>query len=221
MADVLEDITVSQVVTTHLVEAARLFEQAVKTGCQDPHVHYMLALCYKGMGKLGDARNALRKIARPDANVALQMGLLSFAEKAYAQAEQEFAKAWELDPASYESAYNLMLARLMQGQTESAASLIPRLTPLCGRDDEQRFLALLEALLATMPRKGPGGELANGAAAKEAVLRDMTAAEEQRLLHMLGGLGHFDVAYPLLRRLAAVRPDSMPAQSAYLEVALV
>src|ERR1700757_2659819 len=115
MATALEDIPVAQAVTTHLVEAARLLEQALRAGAQDPQACYMLAMCYKGMGKTAEARNALRKIAQPDANVYLQLGLLSIAEKDFAQAEQEFGKSWELNPTSYAAAYDLMLARLCQG----------------------------------------------------------------------------------------------------------
>src|SRR5262249_49121794 len=89
MTEVVEEIPVAQAVTTHLVEAARLLEQALKAGCHDANAAYMLALCYKGMGKWLEARNALRKIREPDAQVFLQMGLISFAEKAFGQAEQE------------------------------------------------------------------------------------------------------------------------------------
>ena len=40
----------------------------------------MLAMAYKRQGKTAEARTALRKIAKPDANVLLQMGLLSLQE---------------------------------------------------------------------------------------------------------------------------------------------
>jgi tetratricopeptide (TPR) repeat protein len=217
-----ELIPTAQPVTTHLEEAARLLEQAAKTGGNDPHVQYMLALCYKGLGKPGDARNALRKIKEPDANVWLQIGLLSFGEKNYPQAEQDFTKSLELDRQSYEAAYNLMLSRLYQGQTDAAAAMIPQLLPLAP-PHEQRFLSVFEALLSTMARRAAaGGDAAvNGQSNKESVLADLNPDEEQRLLQMLGGLGHFEVAYPLLRKLAALRPHSAAAQSAYLEVVLV
>src|SRR5947208_6737962 len=166
MADLLEEIPVAQAVTTHLVEAARLLEQALKAGCHEPTAAYMLALCYKGMGKTADARAALRKIREPDANVFLQMGLLSFAENAFAQAEQEFGKSLELDSGSYAAAYNLMLARLCQGQTEACAAMMPQLAALAP-PDEQRFLSVLEALLDAMPKKSAQPvEQHNGAPAK-------------------------------------------------------
>jgi tetratricopeptide (TPR) repeat protein len=225
MADVLEDIPVAQAVTTHLAEAARVLDQAVKAGCHDPQVAYLLGLCYKGLGKSGEARQAFAKIAQPDANVYLQLGLLSFGEKAFAQAEKEFAKAWELDRSGYEAGYNVMLSRLCQGQTTACAELMPRLVPLAS-PTEQRFLSLLEALLSLVTA-GEGkseahqAEASNGVATSEALLAEAAAAEESRLVQMLGGLGQFDVAYPLLRRLATVRRESPAAQAAYLEVALV
>ena len=58
------------------------------------------------------------KIANPDANVLLQRGVLAFADRDFLQAGQEFAQAWDMEPTSYPAAYNLMLARLCQGQKE-------------------------------------------------------------------------------------------------------
>src|SRR5205823_2460145 len=103
----------------HWADAARLLEQATKTGAQDADVAYLLALAYKRQGKTNDARTALRKITKPDANVLLQMGLLSYQEKQFAQAEGEFARALEMDPNSYEGCFNLFLARLSLGKMES------------------------------------------------------------------------------------------------------
>ncbi len=232
--EIVDAIVVAQPAAPQLVEAARFLEQAVKAGCLDAQVHYMLGLCYKGLNKPSEARNAFRKINPPDANVWLQMGLLSFGEKAFAQADQEFSKAWEMDAGCYEAAYNLMLARLCQGQTEACAALMPRLLALAAAPGEQRFLALLEALFGAMGRNpltppsplgGEGrvrGEVSpNGAGNKETVLAEMTPTEEQRILSMLAGLGQFEVTYPLLRRLAALRPHSAHAQSAYLDIVLV
>src|SRR5438093_617781 len=217
-AEVLDAIPVGADLA-RCADAARLLEQALKAGCQDGQVAYMLGLCYKRLGKNLDAHNAFRKIANADANVWLQMGLLSYTEKAYSEAEQEFAKAWQMEPASYEAAFNLLLTRLCLGETENCAALIPQILAQGPSPGEQRFLTLLEALLSAA---GPGKEpSANGAADKEALLASMTAGEEQRLLQVLGGLGQFEAAYPLLRRLAALRPNSPAAQEAYLEILLV
>src|SRR5437588_12845117 len=95
-------IPVAEPVVSRYEAAAQVLERAVQAGSQDPNVLYMLALAHKRRGKIIDARNALRKIARPDANVVLQMGLLSLQEQQLAQAEGELARAWEMAPGSYE-----------------------------------------------------------------------------------------------------------------------
>src|SRR5947199_10081472 len=81
--------------------AARVLDRAVQAGCQDPNVLYLLALAHKREGRTAEARAALRKISRPDANVLLQMGLLSLEENNLPQAEGEFTRAWEMEPSSY------------------------------------------------------------------------------------------------------------------------
>src|ERR1700716_1400450 len=96
-------------------EAARILEQAVKAGNQDPQAAYLLAMCYKHLGRSADARQVLGKIVDPDANVRLQRGVLAFAYREFEQAADEFAQAWQQEPASYAAAYNLLLARLCQG----------------------------------------------------------------------------------------------------------
>src|SRR2546423_15425775 len=89
-------IPVAEAVQSRFEVAAQILERALATGAKDPNVAYMLALAHKRQGKTTDARNALRKIQKPDANVILQMGLLSLQEGALAQAEGEFARAWEM-----------------------------------------------------------------------------------------------------------------------------
>jgi tetratricopeptide (TPR) repeat protein len=217
--EILEAIPVAKLAPTSLPEAARLLDQALKIGSADPNVAYMLGVCYKRMGKTVEARNAFQKISDPDANIFLQLGLLSFAEKAYPRAEQEFARAWELNAGFFEAAYNLLLTRLYQGQVDACLVLVPQLMPLAESPNDYRFLVLLQALLACLPRKA--GESANGDQGHETVLAGMTQAEETGLLTMLGGLNQFEIAYPLLRKLASLRPHSPPAQEAYLEILLV
>jgi Flp pilus assembly protein TadD len=214
----VEAVPVAQPATPNLAEAVRFFEQASKVGGQDAQVAYMLGVCYKRLGRLLEARNTFRKIAKPDANVLLQLGLLSFAEKAYPQAEQEFSQAWQQKPDWYPAAYNLLLTRLCVGQAQACIALIPQLVPLASAENERRFLSLLEALLSCVPQVA---SVANGDKERETLLSSMTAEEEQRLLDMLSGLDQFDASYPLLRRLAALRPESAPAQEAYLEVVLL
>jgi Flp pilus assembly protein TadD len=207
-----------------LKEAARLLEQALRAGCHDPHAAYMLGVCYKKLGRTGEARAAFQKIPEPDANVFLQLGLLSFAEKAYAQAEQEFARAWEMAPECYEAAYDLLLARMSLGWAEAGAAMVPKVAELAPSPQERRFLFILQALLAYLPHKPQAGrndDGPNGDRDHEALLSSISPAEEQRLLQMLAGLGQFETSYPLLRKLAALRPNSPSAQEAYLEVVLL
>jgi tetratricopeptide (TPR) repeat protein len=222
-----EPIPVAVPVPEHLEDAARLLEQALRAGCQEPEVAYMLGLCYKRLGKTGEARNAFRKIPRPDANVLLQMGLLSLAEQQYAQAEQEFGQAFAADPACYAAAYNLLLARLALGNLEAALALLPQLLPLAPSMEEQRFLGLLEPLLRVglstragvpppLPRRGTNGEPAH-----DGPMPALSAADEQRLLEFIRGLGQFEVVFPLLRTLATASPHSTLIQEAYLEAVLV
>src|SRR5262250_453305 len=103
MADL---IPVAESVLSRYEVAAQVLDRAVQAGCQDANVLYLLALAHKRQGKTNEARNALRKISQPDANVLHQLGLLSLQEGQLAQAEEEFARAWEMDPTSYETCYN-------------------------------------------------------------------------------------------------------------------
>ena len=146
------------------IEAARLLEQAVKAGNHDPRAAYMLAMCYKHLGRIADARQVLDRIADADANVLLQRGILAFADREYGQAAQAFAQSWENDPASYPAAYNLLLARLCQGQHEACIQSIPQIIPLAGAPVERRFLEMLRALLVIKPALGIGARRNDGSA---------------------------------------------------------
>jgi tetratricopeptide (TPR) repeat protein len=197
-------------------EAARVLEQAIKAGNQDPQAAYLLAMCLKHLGRTADARQVLGKIAAADANVLLQRGVLAFADRDYAQAGQEFARAWDHEPTSYPAAYNLMLARLCQGQKGQCSALIPQILPLAPSAEEKRFLGLLHTLLTV---GDPPGEQATHE--REYLLGSMSAQEEVRLVEVLGGLGSFDVFYPLLNQLVAARPTSAAAHGAYFGAALL
>jgi tetratricopeptide (TPR) repeat protein len=216
MTPVLDVLPVVPLGATDWSEAARILEQAVKAGNQDPQAAYLLAMCFKHLGRIADARQALSKIADPDANVHLQRGVLAFADRDFVQAEQEFARAWAKEPTSYPAAYNLMLARLCQGQKDQCALLIPQIIPLAPSPQEQRFLGLLRTLL--LVGAGPGEQAAHE---QDYLLVSMSVDEEVRLVDVLGGLGSFDVVYPLLNQLRAVRPASAAAQGAYFSAALV
>ena len=110
-SSVAVEIPVAESVLSRYEVAAQVFDRAVQAGCQDPNVLYMLAMAHKRQGKTAEARNALRKIQKPDANVLLQMGLLSLQENKLAQAEGDLLHAWLVDKTSYEICYNLLLTQ--------------------------------------------------------------------------------------------------------------
>jgi len=209
--------------------AAELLERAVQAGCQDANVLYMLALAHKRRGNLLEARNALRKISPPDAPIFLQLGLLSLQENQLVQAEEELARAWQMDPQSYEICYNLLLTRLTLGKMEECLALFPAALELASRcnnkrsssastgdeSDERRFLRLLQALVQACCKGN------NGALVSASLWRELTPADEQRLLQLLRSLGQLDIVHSLLKALIEVRPRSAAAREAYLEATLV
>jgi tetratricopeptide (TPR) repeat protein len=211
---VAEAVPVADVVPSPYAPAARLLEHALKSGPPDPNVAYLLAQAYKREGKPAEARQALRKIARPDANVLLQMGLLSLQEKQLTQAEQEFARALEMDPALYEACYNLLLTRLTLDQVDRCEDVLRQADRLAPSPAERRFLGLLHALLCRRRsvEADPGVEMQLG---------EMTAEDETRLLDLIRSLGQMDTALAFLKALAQARPDSAAVQEAYTETALV
>jgi tetratricopeptide (TPR) repeat protein len=193
--------------------AAGLLEQAVRAGNRDPAAAYLLGMCYKRLGRNAEARAALARIVEPDANVYLQRGLLAYSEKEFGQAEGEFARAWELAPAMYAAGYNLLLARLCQKKKEDSAALISKLLALAPNPGEHRFLSLLNALLLT----GSGPSLDREV---QQAVSAMSVDDEARLVEMLGGLGQFEVLFPLLQLLVKLRPHSLFAFQAYVQAIL-
>jgi Flp pilus assembly protein TadD len=215
---VLEGIVIAEPDVSHFAEAARFLEQAFQAGGNNPEVAYLLGLAYKRQDKMAEARAAFRKIANPDANVWLQLGLLSLEEKQYAQAEEEFGRAWQADSGSYEAGYNLLLCRLALGQLGPSAELIPEVARQTASADEQRFLGLLQDLVRAClppPEPVPADE-----PRFETSLMEMIPADEQRLLQLLRGLDHFETACTLVAALAAARPRSPAVQEANFEAAL-
>jgi Flp pilus assembly protein TadD len=225
--DAIEVVPIDDESPARYAEAAALLERATHVGGHAaPEVAYMLALAYKRQGKTVEARAALRKIAKPDAAVFLQMGLLSLREKNLAQAEGEFCRAAEMDPDSFPACYNLLLTRLTLGHVDLARALLPRAIELADSVDERRFLTLLQALLNVAPLtpdpsppRGEGGDRSGDGF--DPVLADMLEADEDRLLLLLWGLGQLDVSHALLKAFAAARPQSLRVQEAFAEVVLV
>jgi tetratricopeptide (TPR) repeat protein len=212
--DAVEVVPIEDETPLRFADAAALLERATHVGGHAaPEVAYLLAMAYKRQGKTAEARAALRKIAKPDAAVFLQMGLLSLREKNLAQAEGEFSRAAETDPESFPACYNLLLTRLTLGHVDMARALLSRAIELADSVDERRFLTLLQALLkVAQPGDGDGFDPA---------LADMPAADEDRLLSLLWGLGQLDVSHAMLKAFAAARPQSLRVQEAFAEVVLV
>ncbi len=208
-----EIISVAPVAEPNWGEAIRMLEQAVKAGNQDPQALYLLAMAYKHQGRPADSRQTLMRINDPDANVLLQRGVLAFNEKEWAAAASEFEKAVQKDATSYAAAYNLMLARLCQGQLDGAVAALESLVNLAPSAGEKRFLGLLRSLL------GPGS--ASSGAEQVLLLGGITLDEEQRLLDMIVGLHQFDVVYRLLAKLVSARPNSEAAFRSYIGVAML
>jgi Flp pilus assembly protein TadD len=202
--------------------AAQLFDRAATASGNDPNLLYLLFLAYKRQGKINDARTALRKIPKPDANVLLQMALLSIQENNLAEAEGILVQAWVMDKGSYEICYNLILTQLTLGKLDACVGLIPAAVDLVvkrGGDspaaqEEKRFLQLLYVLLSA------AGTEANAAKAA-AQLAELSQADEQRLLKVVRSLGQLLVVHQLLSVLATARPRSLPIREAYVEAALV
>jgi Flp pilus assembly protein TadD len=207
------------------VAAAEVLERAVQSGIQDSNVLYLLAMAYKRQNKLAEARAALRKIMKPDANVMLQMGLISLCEPNLAQAEGEFLRAREMDKNSYEIASNLLMTRLSQGKINDAINDLPRLIELvtpkpcqpptpAQNAAERRFLVTLQSLLRHSLK---GDDVLTG----DNLLLDMAEDVEARLVEVIKTLGNIDVVHRLLRSLFNTRPNSATVREAYYEAALV
>ncbi|MBY0227817.1 MAG: tetratricopeptide repeat protein [Gemmataceae bacterium] len=196
-------------------EAAALLERAAQSS-NDPNVQYMLALAYKRQGKANEARAVLRKIQKPDANVFLQLALLSLAEDNLPLAEEELGRSWSMDPTCYETCYNLLLVRLTLGKVEGCLELMPKAQELAekrGDLEERRFLAVLHALLRLCQAKE--GQR------PDPLLAEITEADEARLLKVIRSLGQLDTVHLLLKTLAEARPRSPKVREAYVESVLV
>ncbi|MFO0968464.1 MAG: tetratricopeptide repeat protein [Gemmataceae bacterium] len=224
MTQLLQAIPVTPVPVVDWSHASRLLEQSIRAGNNDPQAQYLLALCYKRLGRLADAGHALSRIAEPDPNVLLQRGVLAFLERDFAKAAEHFEQARAKHPQSYAAAYNLMLTWLSQGKRQECVQIIPEMASIAPTDQERRFLELLRALLVLAPAKvtlpTDSAPVLAPIPDQEVLLHDLRPEEETRLVDLLGGLGQFDIAFPLLAHLLSVRPSSQIAFTAYFGAAL-
>jgi tetratricopeptide (TPR) repeat protein len=170
--DVLVATAVAEPADPRYAAAAEILERAVQSGFTDPNVLYLLALAYKRQHKIAEARAALRKITKPDANVLLQMGTLSLTEQNLAQAEGEFQRARDMDPTSYEIASNLLLTQLSLGKINDALNDLPRLIELVTPKPGQPAAACPLRRPPEQPG-GPRGVLRGGAGQGEGADRPL------------------------------------------------
>ncbi len=202
--------------------AAAFLEGAVESeAASDPSILYMLAMAYKRQGKIAEARAALRKIPEPDANILLQLALLSLEENNLPQAAEELQRAWELDSSSYEICYNLLLTRLTLGQVDACVDLIPPAIELVTRRggdsapaaEERRFLQVLYLFLLAARSE-------DDSRAAQA-LAELSAADEQRLLKIIRSLGQLETVHRLVQVLFDARPRSAAVREVHVETVLV
>ena len=215
-----EDIPILEEVRTRFTEAAVLLDRATQSGCNDPAVIYMLGLAHKRDGKINEARTAFRKIQKPDANVILQMGLLSLREGNLAQAEEEFGRAFQMDPKSFAAAYNLAMTRLCHGQFEQARKSLATAAALTTNAEQKKLLALLDELLSYWRPEPPGAEVPLVMLGLDSPLEAMTQTDEQKLIKMLRGIGNLETTFQLVRTLYTTRSNSPAVTEAYYECAL-
>src|SRR4051812_6227810 len=152
----------------------------------------MLALAHKRDGKLAEARAALRKIPRPDANVVLQMGLLSVREGNLAQAEEELARAWQMDQKSFAAAYNLALTRLSLGQFDAAIKVLWAASQLAPTAEQKRLFAVLAELGKYWRPETPGADQALIVLDLDSLLENLDPDDEQKLIRLIRNLGNLD-----------------------------
>jgi Flp pilus assembly protein TadD len=213
----LDEIPMAEVIPPRFEEASQLLDRAIRSGCQDAQVHYLLALACKRQGKIPEARTAFRKIQPPDANVFLQLGLLSLDEEQYEQAEQEFARALELDTSSHAACFNLLMTRLTQGKLAEASAVISQAVRTAPSAEEEHGLILLRALL-DKARPGSDGQYPRLTVDDgPQVLKELPPVDEFRLLDQIRSLGDAEASLALLRPLRDARWASGAVQEAYVE----
>lgn len=208
-------------VDAHYEQAAELLERVVDAGTKDPAIHYLLAMAFKRQQKWPQARNVLRKIPKPDANIFLQMGILSLKEKQLAQAEGDFVRSLQLDPNLFATAYNLTLTRVSLGNLGGAVSSCHQAISLAPAQVTSRILTLLYGLLLLSQRNpntsGPTAEREK----VQQIFQNANENDENQLLKLIRSIGHMDAVYALLKAFVSIRPQSSTVREAYYEGVLL
>ena len=118
-------------------DAVGHFRAALERVPQATSIHYSLAMAYRGLGRLDDARSHLQKrgageitlgdpivdglqaLVRSERNLVVQ-GRRAYDAGQYQAAADAFARALEADPASATARVNLAVAQLQLGDTTAA-----------------------------------------------------------------------------------------------------
>ena len=226
-AELETEVPTATPVFSHWEEAIAYLEQAQKVGKTTTESLYLLAMCYKRLGKKKEAFETLRKIKDPDANIITQIGLIAFRDGQYADAEQTFLRATEMDPEYYPAHYNLFLSRLFLGKLNLSSDDINNLANLAKEAEETAFLRAVGAMIrcaeAEYSETNGESQKEKPAAKKEdwELLAGVSEEIESRILYLLKSVGKLDTIYPLIRALARGRNKSSEVQRIYLEVVLL
>jgi Flp pilus assembly protein TadD len=210
----LDDIPMAENISPEYEEAAQLLDRGIQGGCQEGNVYCLLGLAHRRQGKIPEARAALRKIARADANVFLQLGLLSLDEQQYAQAAEEFQRAVQCDAKSYAATHNLLMTRLTMGQIAGATELADRAAALAPSSEDARLLRFLALVLAGVKND------ADSRWGSRVSLPGLTLTDEASLLQLIKSIGEPETIRTLLNLLRRACADSQEVHEAYFEATL-
>jgi Flp pilus assembly protein TadD len=192
--------------------AKRFLQEAILNGCDQSMIAYDLARAFKHLGRLSNAREALQKIANPDAVTFFHLGLLSLEEKRLSQAEADFARAWTTNSELYPAAYNLLFTRLSLGKIGETLDLFPIVLERTSNPKDRTVLEILERVLRSSQ---------NGDDQLTPLLDvQISSEEEQRLLQTARGLGHPATATRILQVLTNQKQDG-EFQKVFLETLLM
>ena len=199
-------------------EAVRRFQAVLERAPTATAVHYPLAMAYRGLGRLNDARRHLdlrgtgrvrvsdpvvdriRTLVRGERGLVLQ-GRELYEAGQFSEAADAFRRAAAAAPASATAHVNLGLALVQLGDRSSAIEAFR--AAVAAAPDDVAAHASLGALLAETGRLGEAAEHLRAAfdRAPEA------AATRTLLVRALIRLGRTDEALAVLARSASLDPD--------------
>ena len=202
-------------------EAVRRFQAVVERVPTATAVHYSLAMAYRGLGRLDDARRHLdlrgtgrvrvsdpvvdriRTLVRGERALVLQ-GRELYEAGQFSEAADAFRRATAAAPASATAYVNLGLALVQLGDRSSAIEAFR--AAVAAAPEDVAAHASLGALLAETGRLGEAAEQLRAAFERT----PEAAATRTLLVRTLIRLGRTDDALTVLTRAASVDPDDEP-----------